>query len=118
MNKIKSKIDKTSSSGLSIINFVEGTRFNILKSEKHASRFKHLLNPHAGGLFHILKNYGGKLDTVLNFTIIYGCRSHVFWKILGGRCRRIIVDLQKIQMKDLVATLGTGRWRNEFYKCV
>lgn len=108
MQNIRAKIDKTSTSGLSIINFVEGTRFNILKSEKYASSFKHLLNPRAGGLFHILKNYAGKLDTVLDFTIVYGCRTPVFWKFLGGRCRHITVDLQRIHIKDLLETLGTA----------
>jgi 1-acyl-sn-glycerol-3-phosphate acyltransferase len=108
INTIRKKIDKISTTGLSIINFVEGTRFNLPKSENHASRYKHLLNPHAGGLFYILKNYGSNLDTVLNFTITYGCPSPFFWKLLGGRCRRLIVDLQTIPMQQLRSTLCAG----------
>jgi 1-acyl-sn-glycerol-3-phosphate acyltransferase len=103
---IRNKIDKMSANHLSLINFVEGTRFKILKSEKYAAGFKHLLNPHAGGLFNILKNYGDRLDELLNFTIVYKCRQPIFWKLLGGRCRHIIVDLQKVQMKELLNRLG------------
>lgn len=126
MYTIRNKIDHMSSSNLSIINFVEGTRFNILKSKKFASRYKHLLNPHAGGLFHILKNYGEKLDTVLNFTIVYGCRAPFFWKFIGGRCRHILVDLQEIQKEDLMTSLGAtneeihfnavSNWLKELWK--
>lgn len=105
LNTIRSKIDKMSATNLSLINFVEGTRFNILKSERHASPFKHLLNPHVGGLFNILKNYWDRLDQVLNFTIVYQCQSPIFWNLLGGRCRRVILDLQKIEMKDILLRL-------------
>ena len=84
MHTIRTKMDKTATAGHSIINFVEGTRFHILKSEKQKSRFKYLLNPHTGGLFYILKNYGEKLDAILDFTIVYGCKSPVFWKFLSG----------------------------------
>ena len=107
MHTIRTKMDKTATAGHSIINFVEGTRFHILKSEKQKSRFKYLLNPHTGGLFYILKNYGEKLDAILDFTIVYGCKSPVFWKFLSGRCPRIIVDLQKIQIKDLFTSLDS-----------
>ena len=114
MNIIRTKIDKIAASGHSIINFVEGTRFHMLKSEKQNLRFKHLLNPHTGGLFYILKNYGEKLDAILDFTIVYGCKSPIFWKFLSGRCRRIIVDLQKIQIKDLFKSLDSDENRIHF----
>ena len=109
VHKIRTKIDKIAASGHSIINFVEGTRFHILKSVKQNSKYKHLLNPHTGGLFYILKNYGEKLDAILDFTIVYGCKSPVFWKFLSGRCRRIVVDLKKIQIKDLFDSLDSDK---------
>jgi 1-acyl-sn-glycerol-3-phosphate acyltransferase len=107
LKKIAINLEKRTSSTLCLINFVEGTRFSLFKMKKYTSPYRHLLNPRIGGLHYILKHYGKRLQTVLDFTIVYDVAEPVFWKFLSGRCRQIRVDLVKIPMVSLIRKLGT-----------
>lgn len=97
-----------------IINFVEGTRFNLLKSKKSESSYRHLLNPRAGGLTYILNTFGSRIDYVLDFTIAYHTREPVFWNFLGGACRRVSVDVQMIPMQEMLEMIDPGSDKPEY----
>ena len=60
---------------ISIMNFVEGTRFTPAKRDAHQSPHSHLLKPKAGGIAAVLDAFSGDLDTLVNVTIAYG-RPH------------------------------------------
>ena len=56
---------------VSIMNFVEGTRFRPEKHVRQASPYRHLLRPKAGGVALVLESMGEALRTVLDVTIVY-----------------------------------------------
>lgn len=108
-----------------IINFVEGTRFNLLKSAQHDSPFQHLLKPRAGGLTHILQTFGHQIDFVLDFTIAYDSKGPVFWNLLNGTCKRITVNIQKIPIKCMLDSIThnetldyphVSKWLKQFWQ--
>jgi 1-acyl-sn-glycerol-3-phosphate acyltransferase len=81
---------------VSIMNFVEGTRFTEEKRAKQASPFRHLLKPKAGGVGFVLSTMGEQLSCILNVTITYPGGDTGFWSFLCGRIREIRVEVEKI----------------------
>ncbi len=81
---------------VSIMNFVEGTRFTREKHNIQKSPFTHLLRPKAGGIGFVLSAMGEQLSSILNVTIIYPCGDTGFWSFLCGRIREIRVIVEKL----------------------
>ncbi len=81
---------------VSVMNFVEGTRFTREKHERQQSPYRHLLRPKAGGVGFVLSAMGDQLDSILNVTIIYPGGDTSFWSFLCGRIREIRVTVERI----------------------
>lgn len=81
---------------ISVMNFVEGTRFTRGKHEKQKSPFKHLLRPKAGGISFVLSAMGEHLTHILNTTIVYPEGPKTFWDFLCCRECRIDVNVEVI----------------------
>lgn len=90
--------EKFKNSPISIMNFVEGTRFTPGKHAKQESPFKHLLRPKAGGIAFVLGAMGTYLDSILNITIVYPQGVPDLWDFLCGRVTHIRVDIEKISV--------------------
>ena len=103
---LESKLAGLSDHPASIINFAEGTRFNLEKREKHKSPHNNLLRARTGGLFFILDTFGNTIDYILDFTIIYKCKDPVFFKFLGRKCSEVIVRANKIPLHELLTELS------------
>ena len=56
---------------VSIMNFVEGTRFTPAKHARQASPFRHLLKPKAGGVACVVGAMGDAIGSVLDVTLHY-----------------------------------------------
>ncbi len=102
---IKQGFSGKGQNSMSIVNFVEGTRFNLLKSRKTDSPHKHLLKPKAGGLSYILQSFGSQLDFLLDITIVYDTEEPVFWNFLSGKCKRVVVEVRKVPIADLIESI-------------
>jgi len=70
---------------VSIMNFVEGTRFTKEKHQRSNSPFRNLLKPKAGGVGYVLTAMGEQLHRVLDVTIVYPGASRSFWEFLCGQ---------------------------------
>ncbi len=81
---------------VSIINFLEGTRFTPAKHQKQDSPYRHLLKPKAGGIAFVLAAMNERIKTMLNVTIVYPEGHADFWEFLQGRTPRIIVHVEKL----------------------
>jgi 1-acyl-sn-glycerol-3-phosphate acyltransferase len=81
---------------VSIMNFVEGTRFTQEKHDKQKSPFTHLLKPKAGGIGFVLSTMGEQLSSILNVTIMYPGGDTRFWSFLCGRIKEIRVVVEKL----------------------
>lgn len=79
---------------VTIISYLEGTRFTREKHRQQHSPFRHLLIPKAGGLAFTLAAMNGRLQQLLDVTIHYPEGIPTFWDYLCGRVGRIHLDVK------------------------
>src|SRR5690606_24333490 len=77
--------ERYASHPVTIISYLEGTRFTEDKHRKQHSPYKHLLIPKAGGLAFTLAAMGGRLQHLLDVTIHYPEGVPTFWDYVCGR---------------------------------
>lgn len=85
---------------VSVVNFMEGTRFTPQKHEKQKSPFKHLLKPKAGGIAFVLNSMGEMMTGIINITIYYPEGPKTFWQFLSGHVTRVNVHVEVIPVTD------------------
>lgn len=88
--------DKFKTIPVSIMNFVEGTRFTIEKQRKQGSPHSHLLKPKAGGIAFVLAAMGEQLHSILDVTIAYPQGAKSFWAFLCGEVNDIKVRVESL----------------------
>ncbi|PKL17928.1 MAG: acyltransferase [Spirochaetae bacterium HGW-Spirochaetae-5] len=94
---------KFSTTPVSVMNFVEGTRFTKHKHDRQKSPFKNLLKPKAGGTGFVFTAMGQQLHSILNVTIKYPQGDLNFWNFVCGRINRVNVLIKKIPVTpDLI----------------
>jgi 1-acyl-sn-glycerol-3-phosphate acyltransferase len=79
---------------VSIVNFVEGTRFQAEKHAEQQSPFRHLLKPRAGGTAFVLDAMGETLDTLVDVTITYPGGVGELGDLFANRIPSIRVEVQ------------------------
>lgn len=96
---------------VTIVNYLEGTRFTAAKHAAQASPYSDLLKPKAGGVAFVLAAMGEQLDAILDVTVVYpGNRIPGFWDMLCGRVPEVIVD---IRTRELDPSLWQGDYEND-----
>lgn len=85
---------------VSLMNFVEGTRFSAQKHKKQKSPFKHLLRPKAGGVAFVLAAMGEQLTSILDVTISYSPKAEALWDFLCGRVSCVRVRIRQIPITE------------------
>ena len=89
---------------ISIMNFVEGTRFTQAKHDRQNSPFKHLLKPKAGGIGYVMSILGSQINQMLNVTIVYPkSKGNGFWDFASGKVEAITVRVSTIDISDKLA---------------
>ncbi|MEG3766802.1 acetyltransferase, partial [Alteromonas sp. 14N.309.X.WAT.G.H12] len=78
---------------VSIMNFVEGTRFTQQKHDRQRSPFMHLLKPKAGGIAFVLSAMGEQLHQLIDVTIDYPNGVPSYWDFVCGKVKEIRVDV-------------------------
>lgn len=96
----KKACEKFSFTPVSVMNFVEGTRFTEAKHKRQNSPFKNLLKPKAGGTGFVFTAMGHQLHSILNVTIKYPQHDLNFWNFLCGRINEVDVFIEKIPVTD------------------
>ncbi|MBW1891609.1 MAG: acyltransferase [Deltaproteobacteria bacterium] len=81
---------------VSIMNFVEGTRFTSQKHRRQSSPYNHLLKSKAGGIAFVLAAMGDQLNTILDVTIVYPGKIGSFWDFVCGKIPDIIIDIRSM----------------------
>jgi 1-acyl-sn-glycerol-3-phosphate acyltransferase len=96
---------------VTIVNYLEGTRFTPAKQAEQTSPYPYLLKPKAGGVAFVLAAMGEQLDAVLDVTVVYpGARIPGFWDLISGRVPRAIID---IKTRELDPALWQGDYEND-----
>lgn len=80
---------------VSIMNFVEGTRFTAAKHARQKSPYRHLLKPRAGGMAMALATMGEDFQALLDVTIAYPGGTPTFWDLLCGRMGAVVVRVEQ-----------------------
>ena len=79
-----------------ILNFLEGTRFQPAKHVRQQSPYQHLLRPKTGGLAFALEALAERMRVLLDVTIVYPDGRPTFWDLVSGRVRRVIVRVRQL----------------------
>ncbi|ANY90366.1 MULTISPECIES: acyltransferase [Pseudomonas] len=96
---------------VTVVNYLEGTRFSEAKRQAQQSPYQHLLKPKAGGVAFVLAALGEQLDALLDVTIVYpGNKAPGFWDLLSGNISRVIID---IRVRELDPALCAGDYEND-----
>ncbi|MFK2903502.1 acyltransferase [Dyella ginsengisoli] len=80
---------------VSVMNFVEGTRFTRAKHDAQGSPYAHLLRPKAGGVAFVLDAMGEGLHAIVDVTIVYAQGAGSMMDLIGGRVRDIRVHIRQ-----------------------
>lgn len=87
-----------------IINFVEGTRFNdglhaALAAQGVGRDLRNLLPAKAAGVAFTLAAMGSQFDAILDCTLIYPDNSSdIMWNVMSGKLRRVLLDVQTLPL--------------------
>ena len=105
MATTRNHCEKFRRSPVSVINFVEGTRFSSSKHLSQNSPFQNLLRPRAGGVAFVLAAMGDSLSGVLDVTIAYPDNDPdaLIWQLLQGKIPRIIARVRLLPVPGDVA---------------
>ena len=87
---------------VSIMNFVEGTRWTEHKHKRQNPQFKYLLKPKAGGMAFVLGAMGNQLHKMLDVTIHYPEGLPNFWDFVCGKVKSIQVRVNVFAMEDII----------------
>ena len=96
---------------VTVVNYLEGTRFSEAKRAQQSSPFTRLLKPKAGGVAFVLAAMGEQLDAVLDVTVAYPQQKIPgFWDLISGAVPKVIVD---IRTRELDPALWQGDYEND-----
>ena len=79
---------------VSVMNFVEGTRFSKAKHQKQNSQFLHLLKPKAGGMAFALSAMGEQIHKLVDVSIYYPDAVPSYWDYLTGKLPSVKVHIK------------------------
>jgi len=101
---------------VAVMNFVEGTRFTKAKQNGQKSPFAHLLRAKAGGLAFALSSMDGRINRLIDVTIVYPQGKKSFWNYLCGNIREIKVRVRQLPITQRLQGdyIGDRSFRREF----
>ncbi|MCF6287700.1 MAG: acyltransferase [Proteobacteria bacterium] len=80
---------------ISILNFIEGTRFTQAKHDKQHSKFKHLLKPKSGGVGFVLGSMGEQITYLVQVSIKYFPHAPTTWEHMAGKYDKVELTITK-----------------------
>ena len=84
---------------VSVLIFLEGTRFTQAKHDEQKSPYRHLLRPRTGGIAYAFATLGTVLDHVLDVTVAYPKSERItLWDFACGRIPRIVIDAHRVEV--------------------
>lgn len=117
--------EKFSELPVSVMNFVEGTRFTEGKHSRQQSPYRHLLKPKAGGVAFVLEAMGELLHSIIDITIVYPDGKPTLVDLLSGKVDRVRVHVRRRELpkellgcsyeNDPAARERFQRWINQIW---
>ncbi len=102
--------EKFRSIPVSVMNFVEGTRFTPEKHARQLSPYRHLLKPKSGGVAFVIDAMGDSLQSVLDVTIVYPGGRPTMLDLMGDRIPDVHVTVRE---RPIPAALAGGDYQED-----
>lgn len=106
----KKACDKYQHYPVTILNFLEGTRFTPEKHVKQESPYQNLLNPKIGGLAFALQAMNSRINKIIDVTIAYPDGPKSFWDFLCGRVKKVSLHIEE---RTIPSELLSGDYVND-----
>jgi 1-acyl-sn-glycerol-3-phosphate acyltransferase len=108
METTRKHCEKFKKMPVSIMNFLEGTRFDFQKHKKQYSPYRHLLLPKAGGIALVFSSMGDYLSNILDVTIVYPENEPPvhFWDLVTGNIPCITVRVNILSIPENVVGMN------------
>ena len=109
---------------VSVMSFIEGTRYTQEKYDKQQSPYSHLLKPKASGVAFVLDAMGEHLNTIVDVTIYYPDSIPTFADFLCGRVNKIQVEVHTTEIpmelsgdyfNDRSFKINFQKWLTQFW---
>jgi 1-acyl-sn-glycerol-3-phosphate acyltransferase len=81
---------------VSVLNFVEGTRFSPEKQRQSKSPYQHLLKPKGGGVAMVVDSMQDDLSAILDVTLAYQDETPSFWSFICGHPTPIRIQIDRL----------------------
>lgn len=102
----KAACDKLRGVPVSILIFLEGTRYTVEKALEKKSQYQNLLKPKTGGANAVMQSLGQQIKTVLDVTIAYDPKANIsLLRMLGGKMDKAIVEINEIEIPEKFRTM-------------
>jgi 1-acyl-sn-glycerol-3-phosphate acyltransferase len=85
---------------VSILNYVEGTRFSREKHDDQESPYRFLLRPRVGGIGFVLASLAEQIDALYDITIIYPGPDVSMWDFVRNRVPWVRVIARRIDVPE------------------
>ena len=95
---------------VSVMNFVEGTRFTVEKHAAQASPFQHLLKARSGGVAFVVDAMGDMLQSLVDVTLVYPAGKPTVMDLIANRNPSVHVHVRE---RPLPADLLHGDYDND-----
>ena len=83
---------------VSILNFVEGTRFSREKHEDQQSPYRYLLRPRIGGIGFVLASLADQLDGMYDVTLVFPRRDVTMWDFITNRVAWVKIEGRRLEV--------------------
>jgi 1-acyl-sn-glycerol-3-phosphate acyltransferase len=95
---------------VSIMNFVEGTRFTQAKHAAQRAPYQHLLKPKSGGVAFVLDAMGDGLHSIIDVTIAYPAGTPSLLDLLADRIPEVRVQ---VRQRPIPEAMVRGDYQND-----
>jgi len=85
---------------VSVMNFVEGTRFTDHKHASQGAPYRHLLRPKAGGVAFVVGAMGDAIDSVLDVTVWYDTGKPSLADLFADRIGEVRVQVRELAIPE------------------
>ena len=98
---------------VSLVSFVEGTRFSEAKHKVQRSPYRHLLKPKLGAFGMSLATLGDRFDMLIDVTIAYPQGVPSLWDLMAGKVKNVAISVRVLEIPGTLtdaATIGRKDW--------
>jgi 1-acyl-sn-glycerol-3-phosphate acyltransferase len=95
----KQACEKFKTLPISIVNFVEGTRYTEQKSKQQGQPFQQLLRPRSGGIGYVMTMLGNQIHYILDLTFHYPQKTD-YWAFVTGKVSEVHIHIDSIPVTD------------------